>query len=94
MVKVIAGKDKGKSGKVIQVFVAKNRLVVEGANIMKKHVRAKGQGEKGQIIELSAPLHISNVMLVDPTKDVPTRIKYEVRDGKKVRVAKKSGTVL
>lgn len=94
MVKVIAGKDKGKSGKVIQVFVAKNRLVVEGANIMKKHVRAKGQGEKGQIIELSAPMHVSNVMLVDPTKDVPTRIKYEVRDGKKVRVAKKSGTVL
>lgn len=93
-VKVIAGKDKGKTGKIMQVFVEKNRVVVEGVNIMKKHVRARGQGEQGQVIQLAAPLHVSNVMVLDPSKNVPTRIKIEVRDKKKIRIAKKSGTAI
>ncbi|MCX6780933.1 MAG: 50S ribosomal protein L24 [Candidatus Magasanikbacteria bacterium] len=96
-VMVTAGKDKGKIGKILQVFPEKNRVVVEGANFMKKHIKARGGkgGEtKGQILELSAPMHISNVMLVDPSTNKPTRVKLEMRDGKKVRVAKKSGTVI
>ncbi len=60
-VTVIAGKDKGKSGKVIQVFPKKQRVVVEGVNILKKHLRSRKQGEPGQRIELPAPLHVSNV---------------------------------
>ncbi len=93
-VKVMAGKDKGKIGKVLQIFSETNRIVVEGANIMKKHVKAKGSDQKGQIIQLSAPMHVSNVMIVDPSNSKPTRVRYETRDGKKVRVAKKSGTVI
>ena len=91
---VIAGKDKGKTGKVMQVFPDANRLVVEGANFMKKHIKARGKAQKGQILQLSAPLHISNVMLIDPSNNKPTRVKFESRDGQKVRVATKTGTVI
>ena len=63
MVKVLAGKDKGKTGKILQVFPKKNRVVVEGVNTMKKHLKSRGN-EKGQVIELSAPIHISNVKKV------------------------------
>lgn len=96
LVRVITGKSRGKSGKIIQVFSEKQRVVVEGANIMKKHVRARGgaQGQKGQIIELAAPLHISNVMLVDPSSNKPTRLRIERRDGTRTRIARKSGTVI
>lgn len=90
---VIAGKDKGKTGKVLQIFKEKNRVVVEGANFMKKHIKANGKN-RGQILQLSAPMHISNVMIVDPSENKPTRVKLEKRDGKIVRVTKKSGTVL
>ena len=62
---------------------------------MKKHIKARGGADaKGQILQLSAPMHVSNVMLVDPSNSKPTRVKLETRDGKKVRVAKKSGTVI
>jgi len=61
---VIAGKDKGKTGKITQVFPKMNRVVVEGVNMSKKHLRAKRSGEKGQVIDFSMPLHASNVMLV------------------------------
>lgn len=93
-VKVIAGKDRGKTGKILQVFKESNRIVVEGVNIMKKHLRPSRRGEKGQRIELSAPLHASNVMLLDPSKNIPTRVGYIIKDGKKIRIAKKSGTEL
>lgn len=94
-VQVMAGKDKGKTGKVLQVFIDRDRVVVEGANFMKKHVKARGgQNAKGQILQLSAPMHISNVMLVDPSNNKPTRVKYELQGDKKVRIAKKSGTVI
>lgn len=91
---VIAGKNKGKTGKVLQIFKSAGRVVVEGVNIMKKHVKSRKSDEKGQIIELAAPFHISNVMLIDPSKNTRTRVKYETRDNKKVRVAKKSGSVI
>ena len=91
---MIAGKDKGKTGKVLQIFTEKDRIVVEGINLMKKHMRARGSDQKGQILELSAPMHISNVMLIDPSTKKPTRVKMEVKEGKKVRVAKKTGTIL
>jgi len=94
-VQVMAGKDKGKTGKVLQVFIDRDRVVVEGANFMKKHVKARGgQNAKGQILQLSAPMHISNVMLVDPSNNKPTRVKIELQGDKKVRIAKKSGTVI
>ncbi len=97
IVQVMAGKDKGKIGKILQIFLDRNRLVVEGTNFMKKHIKArggKGSDAKGQILTLSAPMHVSNVMLVDPSNSKPTRVKYETRDGKKVRVSKKSGNVI
>lgn len=96
-VQVMAGKDKGKIGKILQVFPERDRVVVEGANFMKKHIKArggKGADSKGQILQLSAPMHISNVMIVDPTNNKPTRVKFEMQGDKKVRVAKKSGTVI
>lgn len=64
-VKIIAGKDKGKTGKIIQVFPKENRVVVEGANMLKKHVRSMKQGQPGQRVEFAAPLHASNVELVE-----------------------------
>lgn len=100
LVKVITGKDRGKTGKVVQVFPDAQRVVVEGINVMKKHMRARrsgvagGKGEKGQIIQLSAPIHISNVMLVDPSNNKQTRVRIERRDGARVRIAAKSGTVI
>lgn len=100
LVKVITGKDRGKTGKIVQVFSDVSRVVVEGINVMKKHVRSRragvagGQGEKGQIIQLSAPIHVSNVMLVDPSNSKPTRVRIERREGARVRIAAKSGTVI
>ncbi len=65
MVAVIAGKDKGKTGKVVQTFPQLNRVVVEGINVCKKHLRSRRTGEKGQVVEFSMPIHASNVMLMD-----------------------------
>lgn len=93
-VKVIAGKDKGRSGKVTRVLPKTNQVVVEGANLVKKHVASRGRGRserKGGIIDKQMPTHASNVMLVDPKENKPTRMRWEDRDGKKVRVAVKSG---
>lgn len=93
-VQILSGKDRGKTGKVIQVLFNKKRnthfVVVEGLNKLKKHIRS-GQGQKGQIIELPAPMHISNVMLIDPKNNKPTRVTYKVEADTKKRVAKKSG---
>lgn len=81
-VKVLAGKDKGKTGKVIQVFSSQNKVVVEGLNTMKKHVRPQNRGEKGQVIELSAPMHASNVKKID-AKDVKKPTKKETKKTEK-----------
>lgn len=92
-VKIIAGKDKGKTGRILKVNRDNNSVIIQGLNIAKKAVKKKSQQDKGGIIEIEAPLHISNVAIV--TKDGSTsRIGFEIRDGKKVRVAKKTGEVL
>jgi large subunit ribosomal protein L24 len=89
---VLSGKDRGKRGQVRQVLTSKERLVVEGVNVVKKHQRARQAGQQSQIIEREAPIHWSNVMLVDPNNDEPTRVTYRKReDGSWVRVGKRSG---
>ncbi|WP_228441327.1 50S ribosomal protein L24 [Novibacillus thermophilus] len=91
-VMVISGKDKGKKGRVLKTYPRENRVLVEGVNMVKKHVRPSQQNPQGGIVEQEAPIHASNVMLIDPKSGEPTRIGYKVLDnGKKVRIARKSG---
>ena len=91
---VISGKDKGKEGKITNVLRKENRVVVEGINIVKKHVKGNGQ-TAGSITEVEAPIHASNVMIIDPKTKKPTRIGHKVnKDGKKIRVTKKSNSDL
>ncbi|MFT8705021.1 50S ribosomal protein L24 [Bifidobacterium aquikefiricola] len=100
-VKVIRGKDRGKEGKVTSIL-SNDRLIVEGVQIVKKHVRATQQGQQSGIVSVEAPIHRSNVMIVDPETKAPTRVgikvSQEARDGKvktlRTRVAKKSGKEL
>jgi large subunit ribosomal protein L24 len=98
-VQVISGKDRGKSGRVLRVEPKRERLVVEGLNMVKRHTRpqqvagAQSQAALGGVIEREGPIHVSNVMLLDP-KGKPTRVGIEREDGKRVRVAKSSGTKL
>lgn len=88
-VQIIAGKDKGKRGKVLQVFPERELVSVEGLNILIKHMRPRRDGEKGQRVEFPAPLQASNVALVCPKCDKPARVGYQVLDtNKKVRVCK------
>lgn len=82
---VLTGKDRGKKGKITQVLPAEQRVVVEGVNMMTKNVRARQSGEKGQSIKYNGPIHISNVMFVDPKSGHPTRLGHTTIDGKKVR---------
>jgi len=89
---VIAGKDRGKSGQVVRAFPKKDTVLVEGVNVVKKHQRARRQGQRGQIVDKALPLHVSNVALKDPKSGRPTRVGYDVVDQKKVRMAKKSGS--
>jgi large subunit ribosomal protein L24 len=93
-VKVIAGDSKGKTGKVLQVLAKQNRVIVEGVNIVSRHQRPSNAYPDGGIIKKEAPIHISNVQLVDPETNEATRIGYKFVDGKKVRYAKKTGNVL
>jgi len=93
-VKVIAGKDKGKEGTILAAMPKQNKVIVEGLNIMKKHTRPTGMGQEGGIVEKEAPIHVSNVQLIDPKTNESTRVGYKVEDGKKVRYAKKSGEAL
>ncbi len=92
---VITGKDKGKKGRIIAAYPRENRVLVEGVNMVKRHTKPSQQNPQGGIIEKEAPIHVSNVMLVDPKSGKPTRVGYKVLDnGTKVRVAKKSGEVI
>lgn len=86
---VIAGKDKGKEGKVLKTLRNSSKVIVEGVNIVKKHIKPSG-GEDGRIAEIEAPLHVSNVMLYDDKAKKGTRVGYEIKKGKKIRVSKKS----
>lgn len=92
---VIAGKDKSKKGRVLRVLPKENRVVVEGVNIVKRHTKPSPAHPEGGILEREAPIHASNVMLVDPKTGEPTRVGYKfLEDGTKVRYAKKSGEVI
>ena len=94
-VKILAGKDKGKTGKVLQVFIERNKISVEGINLLFKNMRPKKQGEKGQRIQFPAPLAISNVALVCPKCNKITRVGYKVLENKKkVRTCKKCKEII
>ena len=92
LVYVLAGKDKGKTGKVLSVLVAANRAIVEGINIVSKNVKPSAKNPQGGIVKMEAPIHISNLSLIDPKSGKATRVAIKkTDDGKKVRIAKKSG---
>ena len=92
---VIAGADKGKRGEVLRVIPKEDRAVVQGVRMAKHHRKPTGLGQPGGIVELEAPIHLSNLMLVDPKSDQPTRVGFRVlEDGRKVRVARKTGQVI
>ena len=93
---VRAGKDRGKKGRVLMVIAGKNRVVVEGVNVIKRHTRPNPQKNiKGGIVEREASIHLSNVMLIDPETSEPTRIGSKtLADGRRVRIGRKSGAVV
>ena len=93
-VKIIAGEEKGKEGKVLRVDREKNRAIVEGLNLVKKHTKPNAQNPQGGIVEKEASIHISNLSLIDPKTKKATRVGFEVKDGKKVRISKKSNVVI
>ncbi len=91
---VIAGNFKGKKGTIKKVLVKENRVIVEGVNVVSRHTRPSQSNPDGGIIKMEAPIDASNVMLIDPSTNKPTRIGYKVEDGKKVRYAKASGAII
>ncbi|MFC5401816.1 50S ribosomal protein L24 [Cohnella soli] len=92
---VISGKDKGKKGRIIAAYPRENRVLVEGVNMVKRHTRPNPTNPQGGIIEREAPIHVSNVMHIDPKSGKPTRVGNKTLDnGKKVRVAKRSGEMI
>ena len=93
-VKVISGKYKGKEGVILKSFPKQNRVLVEGVNIVKKHQKPSQANQTGGVVEMEAPIHVSNVMLIDPLTGAATRVSYKVENGKKVRVSKRTGEVL
>ena len=91
---VITGKDKGKEGTITKTLRAENKVIVEGINVVKKHVKPQGN-QPGSIVEVEAPIHASNVMIIDPKTKKGTRIGHEIdKKGKKIRVSKKSNLSL
>jgi large subunit ribosomal protein L24 len=92
---VISGADRGKRGEVTQMMPREDRAVVQGVNVAKLHTKPKGMGQPGGIVEREASIHLSNLMLIDPKTDRPTRVAFRVLDdGRKVRVARKTGDVI
>jgi large subunit ribosomal protein L24 len=91
---VISGKESGKKGKIDRISRKKMTVVIPNVNMVKKHKRSKDGQKKPEIVEIAAPLNISNVMLVDPKTGEPTRIGYKFENGKKVRFAKRSGLII
>ena len=96
-VRIIAGKDRGKTGRVLRVDPGAHKVYVEGANVVKRHIRPRTlrdtqrAQEMGGIVEMEGPIHVSNVMLIDPDSGQPTRVSVKREGGRRVRVAKKSG---
>lgn len=94
-VQVMTGGDRGKRGEVLQVIPAANRAIVQGVNVAKRHTKPRGMGQPGGIVEREATIDLSNLMLIDPKTDKPTRVGFRVLDGgRKVRVAKGSGETI
>jgi large subunit ribosomal protein L24 len=92
---VLTGRDKGKRGEVLRVLPAENRAVVQGVNVVKRHMKPSGMGQPGGIVEKEAAIHLSNLKLVDPKSGQPTRVGFRVIEGQgKVRVAKATGNVI
>ncbi|WP_373231658.1 50S ribosomal protein L24 [Cohnella sp.] len=92
---VISGKDKGKKGRIIAAYPRENRVLVEGVNMVKRHTRPNPANQQGGIIEREAPIHVSNVMHIDPKSGKPTRVGSKtLENGKKVRIAKRSGEMI
>ena len=92
-VRVIAGDHKGSEGKVLTVLIEKNKAIIEGVNMIKKHMKPNAQSPQGGIVEKEAAIHISNLSLIND-KGETTRVGYKMEDGKKVRYAKKSNKVI
>ena len=93
-VRIIAGDHKGSEGKVVRVLRDKNKAIIEGANMVSKHEKPSAKNPQGGIVKKEAPIHISNLALIDGKSGETTRVGYEVRDDKKVRVSKKSNEVI
>jgi large subunit ribosomal protein L24 len=92
---VITGSDRGKQGEVLSVLPKENRAVVQGVNVAKHHTKPKGMGQQGGIVEKEASIHLSNIALLDPKTDKPTRVGFKVlENGSKVRVARASGQTI
>lgn len=89
-VRIIAGDHKGTEGKVVLVDRLKNKAIVEGANMVSKHEKPSAQNPQGGIVKKEAPIHISNLALIDTKSGETTRVGYEIQDGKKVRISRKS----
>lgn len=91
---VLSGKDKGRSGEVVRVMPSDGKLVVSGVNIAARHRKPTQANPQGGIERSEAPMHISKVAIADPKSGKPTRVRFEIKDGKKVRVAVKSGEMI
>ncbi len=90
---VLAGKDKGRTGEVVTVMPKDDKALVRGINMIRRHQR-QSQSQEGGIISKEAPIHLSNLAVADPKDGKPTRVGFEVKDGKKVRVSKRSGATI
>ena len=93
-VMVIAGKDRGKTGKIVLAIPKDDKVLIEGVNMVKKHQRPRRSNEKGQIVNRAMPIHVSNVQLIDKETGKPTRVGFKEVSGKKSRISKKSGGVI
>jgi large subunit ribosomal protein L24 len=91
---VISGAARGRRGEVLRVLPKENRAVVQGVNVVKKHTKPVGVSQPGGIVEVEAPLHLSNLKLIDPKTDKPTRVGFRIDGGNKVRIAKATGNVI
>jgi large subunit ribosomal protein L24 len=91
---ILSGKDKGRTGEVTKVIPKDDKVIVSGANVHARHRKPSQLNPQGGIERKEAPLHISNVAIADPKSGKPTRVRFEIRDGKKVRVAAKSGELI
>lgn len=94
LVAIMAGDDKGKRGRVLRLINEKNRVVVEGVNLVYKHLRKSQQHPQGGRIRREAAVHISNVMPIDPEENQPTRVSFREADGKRTRVARRTGNAI